>query len=255
MPFEEPDDLVKPQSDDDRGQHGQHRVGESRTTELRATTTSPICAACATTARPYHGGSNRADDDRSPDQDQAPRRAAGAAAQISLAGAQPERRDQHRERLDMQKWYLESKMSTANLPLERHDRHELRRAKRRAEAPDRSCSRTRTASSGLPLTPAAGGARVMTVQRRGAAIDIVGPAQGICQRRRARVLALDNIDLSDRGRRIRLHRRAVGLRKVDAAAHPRRPRPPDLRHHHGPCRRAGRSRTRWCSRRAGCFPG
>ena len=90
----------------------------------------------------YHGGSNRAAMIDLLIKTKTETRA--AAAQISLAGAQPERRDQHRERLDMQKWYGKSKMTTANLPLERiidtgYGREAVAKCRR-------SCWKTRTAS-------------------------------------------------------------------------------------------------------------
>ena len=64
----------------------------------------------------------------------------------------------------------------------------------------------------------------MAVQRRGAAIDIAGLRKEYLSGP-GRVLALDDINLRDRAGRVRLHRRSVRLRQIDAAAHPRRPRP------------------------------
>ena len=66
----------------------------------------------------------------------------------------------------------------------------------------------------------------LTAQRRGAAVEIAGLRREYASAQGA-VVALDNVDLQRRARRVRLHRRPERLRKVDAAAHPRRPRPAD----------------------------
>ena len=83
--------------------------------------------------------------------------------------------------LDIQAWYLKSKMIAAQFPAERlMDTSYRRRTPCRSSG--RSWSRTRTASIRAAASSVRAAAPAMTSQRRGAAVEIVGPAPRICQR-------------------------------------------------------------------------
>ena len=93
--FAEPDALRQADADDDRGRHDQHRLGEGQS-RPRAALLHRLSARRARLLRRLSRRADQERDHRSPDPPRL-RAAAGAAAQLSVAGAQPERTDQHRE--------------------------------------------------------------------------------------------------------------------------------------------------------------
>ena len=93
----------------------------------------------------------------------------------------------------------------------------------------------------------------MTVERRGAAITIAGLRKEY-QSARGHVLALDGIDLSIAPGEFVCIVGPSRLRKVHAAAHPRRPRPADRPARINVERPAGRSQNAMVFQESGLFP-
>ena len=152
----------------------------------------------------YHGGSTRDEIDRRADQEQ-DRSAAGAAQQVSLAGARPERQaSTPTSVLDIQDWYVKNKFTNAKLPdrgLVDYSYVEQRGAEARAVRAREQGQQ----AQGLPLehdprrTCGMAGRRVRVCQRgwshgrqrRGAAVEIVGCARNSAAAE-TRVVAVDD---------------------------------------------------------------
>ena len=169
---------------------------------------------------------------------------ARTAAQISLAGAQTRTAASTSQACSTCRtgtWRTSSPPRSCRP--EKLDRLELRGLRRTQQARPVRAGEQGQQAAGVP---------VRSCSARGAAVEIKACARN---RQRIRLVALDDINLSVAARRIRLHRRAERLRQVHAAAHSGRPRHPDRRHDQRRGRRLCGRRTRWCSRRAACFPG
>ena len=204
----------------------------------------------------YHGASNRQeiiDELVNSKTDAAPE----LLEKYPVAGAQPERQDQHREHArHQQAGTSTNKMSTQGIPgVERLvDSSYIDYAQSRSSG--RSSCRTRTASCRAAAERGEAPAGEARCRCNGAARRSRSRACAAnTSAGRARVVAIDHVDLQRRARRIPLHRRPERLREIDAAAHPRRPRQADRPAPSRSMPPAGRSRTPWCSRTAGCFPG
>ena len=158
--------------------------------------------------------------------------------------------------LDMQTWYVESKMTTAQPAARAAGRHRAMPVQAAAEARAVRGREQGQQASGLPLS---------SVRCRCAGHDRPAPRR----RDRDRRACARNMSAAQGTRASRSTISTCASRPASSSASSGRsgcgkstllrilagPRPPDGRHHHRRRRRAGRSRTRWCSRRAACSPG
>ena len=217
---------------------------------------APGCAACATTARPIMAArsARRSSTSWSIRQDRAGRELLN---KYPWPARSPNGKLNVASMLDIQDWYVKNKMSPprSSRPSAWSTTSYIDYAQQEARAV-RAREQGQQAA-GLPLTRDAPDRRGAADGRRsGAARRSRSPA---CARNtsaaRARVLALDDIDLrvapgeflcivgpSGCGKSTLL-RILAGLDRQTA------------RHHQGRCRRLGGRRTPWCSRRAACSPG